>query len=190
MLADPLKVAVGSTNPVKVEATRNVMAKIYGRSKVRVQGVKVSSGVPSQPIGFQTVQGAINRALEALKAAEADLGVGIEAGLFPQERTLTGYMDFQWCAIADRDGKITLGCGPGFEMPPRVVEGVLKGEGEVGSLIEKLFGVRRVKETIGAIGILSKGIIDRVKLAEIAVLMAMIPRMNPETYFNAEKTEG
>jgi inosine/xanthosine triphosphatase len=186
-LAKPLKVAVGSTNPVKIKATKKAMTKIYGRGKVKVRGVKVSSGVPIQPLGFQTLQGAVNRALEALKRTGADLGVGIEAGLFPEEKTLTGYMDFQWCAIADRKGIITVGCGPGFEMPPRIVESVLKGEGEVGKLVEKIFGVRKVKETIGAVGILSRGIVDRAKLAEIAVLMAMIPRINPKTYFKHKK---
>lgn len=178
-----MRVAVGSLNPVKVEAVRRVMVKIYGESRVEVEGFKVSSGVPVQPLGEETVRGAVNRAKEALKAGKADLGVGIEAGLFPVKGTLTGYMDFQWCAIIDRDGKLTLGCGPGFEMPPPVVEGVLKGEGEVGSLLERMFNVERIGETIGAIGLLSRGILDRTRLTEQAVLMAMIPRINREIYF-------
>ena len=177
-----VKVAVGSKNPVKVRAARRVLTKIYGKGKVEVKGFKVSSGVPRQPLGWQTVRGAINRALEALKIGGAELGIGIEAGLFPVKKTITGYMDFQWCAVADRGGFITLGCGPGFEMPPSVVKGVLDGRGEVGELLGEMFRVERLGETIGAIGLLSHGIMDRVKLTEQAVLMAMIPRINREIY--------
>ena len=174
--------AVGSRNPVKVKAVRRVLTKIYGRGKVRVRGFKVPSGVPRQPLGRQTVEGAINRARNALNRSGADLGVGIEAGLFPVEGTITGYMDFQWCAIVDRDGWLTLGCGPGFEMPPKVVEGVLRGEGEVGELLGRMFKVERLGETIGAIGLLSHGVLDRVRLTEQAVLMAMVPRLNLKIY--------
>ena len=106
----------------------------------------------------------------------------MEAGLFRVEGALTGYIDLQWCAIADREGKITLGCSPGFELPPTIVRGVLEGKGEVGSLFEEAFNVKRIGETIGAVGFLSRGLLDRAEITEQAVLMALIPRINRETY--------
>ena len=178
----PLKVAVGSANPVKVHAARRVMERIYGRGRVKVVGVKVSSGVPSQPVGFQTVQGAVNRAFNALREAEAQLGVGIEAGLFPVKAALTGYVDVQWCAVADGEGRVTLGCGPGFEMPPQVVKEALEGGSEVGAVIGRMFKVKRVGETVGAIWLLTRGKLSRAELTEHAVMMAMVPRLNPEIY--------
>jgi non-canonical (house-cleaning) NTP pyrophosphatase len=50
-------IAVGSENPVKISAVKNVMEKLIG--DVKVYGVKVSSGAPPQPIGLsQTLEGA------------------------------------------------------------------------------------------------------------------------------------
>lgn len=59
-----MKIIVGSKNPVKFQATGNVLEKIYG--ELEVQAIDVDSGVPDQPIGLEvTVQGAINRAKNA-----------------------------------------------------------------------------------------------------------------------------
>ncbi|KYH38892.1 MAG: hypothetical protein AYL30_002430 [Candidatus Hecatellales archaeon B24] len=124
----------------------------------------------------------MNRASEALKAWEAELGVGIEAGLFPVEEALTGYVDFQWCAIMDREGLVTLGCSPGFELPPEIVQEVLAGKGEVKELFEEAFKVKRIGETIGAIGFLSRGLVNREEITACSVLMALIPRINREIY--------
>jgi non-canonical (house-cleaning) NTP pyrophosphatase len=40
---------------------------------------------------------------------------------------------------------------------------------------------------MGAIGILSKGMINRSDLAQQAVLAAMIPRISKDYYFNKKK---
>ena len=57
-------IAVGSLNPVKVEAVRNVMERIYG--DVRITAVDVQGGVPQQPFEGETRLGAENRARNAL----------------------------------------------------------------------------------------------------------------------------
>ena len=50
-------VAVGSTNPVKIGATRTVLERL--RPHIRIEGVRVASGVPDQPWGDeQTIAGA------------------------------------------------------------------------------------------------------------------------------------
>ncbi len=172
-----MKVAVGSTNPVKIKATENVFKKFF--KDINVFGVSVKS--KKQPIGMkETIEGAISRAEQAL--AHGDLGVGIEAGLVEVPYTITGYFDVQFCAVKDREGLTTLGCGMGFEYPKIVVEKVLKGR-EVGEVMEKISGIRDIGRKIGAIGFLSKGIIDRVSLTEQAVLSALLPRINKELYF-------
>jgi len=176
-----LSVAVGSLNPVKVNAVARAFKLFFG--EVKVLPVKVDSGVPPQPIGLQEiVDGAINRARRAQAATGADYGVGIEAGLIEFPGTLTGYIDLQVCAIVDREGRITIGHGPGFEYPPAVVREVLEAGHEVGEVMERLTGIRDIKRRMGAIGYLSKGVIDRTRLCELAVLMALIPRINPELY--------
>ena len=158
-----------------------VFARLHSDIEIEVSGAEVSSGVPTQPMGVQTIQGAINRARNARSKTDADLGVGIEAGLFKFPYTLTGYLEIQWCAIEDRRGVVTLGCNSGFEHPPEVIEKVLKGE-DVEEAIGEISGIERIGETIGAVGFLSKRHIDRVTLTEQAVLMAMIPRIRGELY--------
>jgi len=109
-----MKVRAGSQNPVKIQATENVLKKIY--DNLKVDSAEVDSGVPDQPIGLhQTIKGAINRAKNAY-SQYVDLGVGVESGLLKTPHTITGYIDLQWCAIFDGE-KVTLGVSAGFEYP-------------------------------------------------------------------------
>jgi inosine/xanthosine triphosphatase len=170
-----MKVAVGSTNPVKIKAAENVFRRVYG--EVIVEGIEVSSGVPPQPFGRETIAGAINRAKEAYAPEKCDMGVGIEAGLFEWEEAM---LDLQYCAIYDGDW-LTLGCGSGFEYPSVVLSEVLGGK-EVGEVMSRVAGVENLGEKQGAIGVLSKGMLTRTQLTEQGVFMALIPRMNPELY--------
>lgn len=168
--ADVIDIVVGSTNHVKIEAVRTVMERIYG--KVKVTGVEVSSGVPEQPWEGQTREGAVNRAKAAL--GDHDLSVGIEAGVF---ECPDGLYDFQYCAVLDRDGHLTVGSGPGFMYPPKVAELVRAGD-TVGNAMDAVFGEKDIGKGQGAIGFLSKGLLDRKALTEQSVTAAMVPRLN------------
>jgi inosine/xanthosine triphosphatase len=176
-----MRVAIGSTNPAKVDAVREVFQEIY--SELEVIPLEVDSGVPDQPVGLEeTVKGAINRAKQAIAKTDADFGVGIEAGLYPVPGTLTGYMDVQFCAVVDRKGKITLGHGPGFEYPPGMIRRVFEEGVEVGIAMGELVNDPELKRKIGAIGVLTHGRLVRKELNKLAVLMALVPRLNPEWY--------
>ena len=169
-----MKVAVGSRNPVKVKATKNVLDQIYG--EVEVVSIDTDSGVPDQPFGIdQTIEGAINRAKNAY-SDEFDISVGIESGLMETPNSLTGYIDLQWCAVFDGD-KITLGVSSGFEYPLSVIEEVLNGK-EVGDVMDEVTGVTNLGQKTGAVSYLSKGMLDRTENTEQCVLTAVIPRMN------------
>ena len=175
-----LRVAVGSKNPVKLRATRNVFRALVRRVRVAGVGVEKPFG---QPLGqAQTIQGAVARAEQALKAGSYDIGVGIEAGLAPVPRTRSGFVDVQWCAILDREGNLTLGHGSGFEYPLKVTEEVFVRKREVGEAMERLSGIERIGERMGAIGYLSRGRLTRTRLTEQAVFMAMLPRMRASLY--------
>lgn len=174
-----MKVVVGSKNPVKLQATRNVLEKIY--TELEIQAIDVDSEVPDQPIGLKTtVQGAINRAKNAFYS-DFDLSVGIESGLLEVPHSITGYLDLQWCAIYDGE-KITLGVSAGFEYPPMVIEQVLGGR-EVGDVMDQVTGVDKLGQKTGAVSHLTQGMLDRTGNTEQCVLMAMVPRMNEGVYF-------
>ena len=164
-----MNISVGSDNPVKVEAVRTVMERIF--EEVRISSVKVGSGVPEQPFGDETCRGAVNRAKAAMK--DNDLSVGIEAGVFEM---YDGLYDIQHCAILDRNGKITIGMSSGFRYPDDVSDLVRKGM-TVGSAMKTIHKDHSGKKG-GAVGILSKGILKRKELTEQSVTAAMIPRLH------------
>ena len=170
----PLQVFVGSGNPVKIGAVRDVLRAL--RFPAQVRGTKAKTEVSDQPFDDEALQGATNRARSAIRAG--DFGVGIEAGLM-WSSALSDYFDVQYCAIIDRGGRITVGHGPGFTYPPRVLEKVKAGS-TVGDAMERLTGIRGIGSRQGAIGYLTEGRMDRKRLTESAVLMAMVPRIRRE----------
>jgi inosine/xanthosine triphosphatase len=144
------------------------MERIYGN--VVVIPADVKSGVPDQPMDLETRTGAINRAEAAL--GDNDLSVGIEAGVWPTD---DGLYDFQYCAVIDKEGRMTIGIGPGFRYPDEVAELIMSGM-TVGKAMQKVYGESDIGKKQGAIGLLSKGLIDRKTLTEQSVTMAMLQR--------------
>jgi inosine/xanthosine triphosphatase len=180
----PLRVFVGSGNPVKVRAVQDVLRSLSFPARVR--GLKVKTEVSDQPFDEEALQGAMNRAKSAIQGG--DFGVGIEAGLM-WSSALSDYFDVQYCAIIDRGGRITVGHGPGFTYPPRVLEKVKAGA-TVGEAMERLTGIRKIGYKEGAIGYLTEGRWDRKRLTESAVLMAMVPRIRREFYSKGASHEA
>lgn len=168
---------IGSENQVKINAVENIFSKLFRR--VAVKGIKVDPNVPEQLKEKEVIEGAIKRATDALDS-DCDFGVGIEAGLFFNE-VENKYFDVQYCAIIDRSKRITLGHGGGFIYPDELIKLVNQGK-TVGEAIHALYGIKDAGKKSGAIGFLSKELLDRTKLTEQAVLMALIPRVRRELY--------
>ncbi len=173
-----MRVQIGSSNVVKAEAARQVFARLYPQERLEVRLTPVESGVPEQPLGAQVAQGAKQRAEGAL--GQADYGVGIEAGLIWNE-VFRVYFDVQFCAILDRAGRLTVGHGSGFVYPPEIITRVQAGR-TVGQAMAELSGIEEIGHQMGAIGYLSRGLLDRTRLTEQAVLMALVPRIRAELY--------
>ncbi len=58
-----LKVAVGSMNPVKIEAVKLAFKKVFPKKQLEIVGVEVDSGVSVQPMNDrESIKGAKNRA--------------------------------------------------------------------------------------------------------------------------------
>ena len=176
-------IAVGSTNPVKVNAVKKAFARYFG--EIEVVSIRVRTTVSPQPITIEeTIKGAVERGYNALKMVKnATYGVGIEAGFIRVPFTITGFFDLQLCAIVDEDNRVTLGASAAFEFPLEAVEKVLKGEvKESEEVMEKIAGIKSIGDKIGAIGYLSKGFMLREDLGIQAVTSALIPRLNKELY--------
>jgi len=190
-----IHVAIGSKNQAKCDAVKMAFGEMFESAMIDFYPVSVESGVDSQPFGIENiVLGAKNRAYRAFiqkfsmdisnnRQNDIFLGVGIEAGLVEVIGSETGYLDFQFTAIYNKDGNYTIGCGPAFEYPSIITTQVLNGEAkEIGDVIERLSGVENIKEKQGAIGFLTHDKYKRADILKYSVISALIPYMNEKLY--------
>ena len=176
-LANIHRVAVGSTNPVKLGAVRAVLRQLA--PSISVEGVAVGSGVPDQPHGDeQTIAGAANRAHAARAALDADLGVGIEGGVV---ETPTGMRTCAWAVVATRDGATHV--GGSLSMPlPDTVAALIRDGAELGHAIDRLAGTENIKHSAGAVGILTEGLVSRQQAYEVIIAYALAPVLGEMLY--------
>jgi inosine/xanthosine triphosphatase len=176
-------IAVGSTNPAKTSAGRAVCERAF--PGCTVVGRETQSGVREQPIGAaETARGARARAAAALAASGGDaaesvarevLGIGLEGGVDEDGCLISAV------AIVGSDGRSSLAWGVRFPLPPEVVRRVLAGE-ELGPLMDALSGVEQSKKQLGAVGILTRGLLTRSELWQGPLACALAPFLHPELY--------
>lgn len=181
------QVIVGSRNPTKVEAVRQVLQRVVAQqllplTALEVRGIEVPSGVSVQPIGQEeTRQGAIGRARNALASAEpnkAKWGVGIEGGIVRLEE---GWFTTAWSAIVDQNGLTSFGGGLMMPLPPPIVRDLDAGY-ELGEATDRLFQVQNSKHAGGALGHLSKGLHSRQAAYEAIFIYALTKFLNLDLY--------
>lgn len=172
-------VIVGSKNPVKIECTELGFHQALPYSFL-VEGLNVSSGVTAQPVGDEeTLEGATNRAVNS-KAVfpEADFWVGIEGGVDHFNGEMVA---FAWIVVLDKNNKMGKAKTASFILPKAISE-LVDGGMELGDADDKIFQRENSKEESGAVGILTKGAIDRKEYYQQAVVLALIPFLHEELY--------
>lgn len=173
-----MKVIVGTSNPVKINAVRAAFGKVFTNKNIDVIGLDVSSGVSAQPLGkSETLRGAINRARNCLKKAKADFYVGIEGGVNKKMDTETA-----WIVVINSKGYLGKSSTSPFMLPHKITDELKKGR-ELSEAADKIFESKNSRQKEGAIGLLTHGVVDREKYYEQAVIIALIPFINKELYF-------
>jgi inosine/xanthosine triphosphatase len=167
-----MRVAVGSGNPVKRDAT----ARIFVDSEVTAE--PVASGVSEQPIGRpETRRGARIRAKRALAAGAYDFGVGLEGGVAgADDDTTPGAADrylIMWAAVTDGD-RWGVGGGPSYPLPDAIAARIRAGA-ELGPVMDDVLGASNVAENQGAAGALTGGRTTRTDALATAVAAAAGP---------------
>jgi len=173
-----MKLFVGSTNPVKVNAA--LAAAIETWPDIEVKGYEVESLVAAQPMSDEeTKQGAINRAKAALKAglAEIDntvicLGIGMEGGIVDLSTEMWSTV---WTAVVDQQGNITLAAGARFKVPTSVAQ-LIRSKVEMGHAVADIIGEEnknKIKQEQGLIGILTDGFVDRTEEYQGIIKLAL-----------------
>lgn len=172
-----MKIAVGSTNPVKVAAVRTMIERVWPAAQV--DAIAVPSGVGAMPMSdAETVAGARNRAIAARRQLEADLGVGLEGGV---NREAAGLVLHGWVVVVDGNGREGVGGAARLPLPARIAERVLAGE-ELGLVMDDLLGESNVKQKEGAVGVLTAGLVPRQETFAIAVAYALAPFVSSQFY--------
>ncbi|MBX2866762.1 inosine/xanthosine triphosphatase [Candidatus Kaiserbacteria bacterium] len=171
------KVAVGSENPVKLEAVEKAFSQVFPNEIWQVEGVHVSSGVSDQPMSdVECIEGATNRARGARDTQDADFGVGIESGL---QEVNGDYFEAGWVVILDQKGKMGIGSSIRIMVPEKMVELVRKGH-EVGEVNDMLFDLENSKQGDGHFGLMTGGAITRMHGLRDGVISALALFINPQ----------
>ncbi|MDX1662835.1 MAG: inosine/xanthosine triphosphatase [Candidatus Promineifilaceae bacterium] len=172
-----MKIAVGSRNPAKLHAVRVMVQRAW--PDATVTGVAVPSGVAAMPLSDAAcLAGARNRALGALQASAADLGVGLEGGV---SEAPSGMMLLGWVVIVDAAGREGIGSTGRLSLPPAIAARVRAGE-ELGPVMDALLGETKSNHRGGAIGALTGGLVPRAQAFSLAVAYALAPFVAPDFY--------
>lgn len=172
-----MHIAIGSTNPVKKQASEAVLSKQYPGATFTA--VAVASGVSDQPVGdIETRRGAHQRAQAALDATQADMGVGLEGGI---QKTEFGLFTCAWGVIVHRDGRLGVGGSSCIQLPETVATLIQQGY-ELGDAMDALSGLEKVKHGLGAIGLLTNGLLSRQSAYEHLLELALAPFIRQDWY--------
>ena len=188
-MSDPQLIAVGSQNPVKVEAALQGFQAMFPDRSFRAKGFATPSGVSDQPMSCEeTFQGAHNRAtrLKTL-APKADYWVGIEGGIevIPTPASMTHSQDIMfanaWIVILTSAGQQAAGRSGSFALPTKVQDLVNSGV-ELGHANDQVFEQHNSKHSGGAVGSLTGGMVSRTDLYVHAMALTLVYLKQPELY--------
>ncbi|MBN2303166.1 MAG: DUF84 family protein [Anaerolineae bacterium] len=172
-----MRIAIGSTNPVKCNASRAVLKPLYPGAQF--VSIEVPSGVSSQPWGdVETRTGAHNRARAVLAQTGADLGVGLEGGVQDSE---FGLMTCAWCVLVNAEGRTGVGGNSCVLLPGAVATHIRQG-GELGAAMDRLVHEQNTRQRNGAIGILTGDLETRQSAYETIIRLALAPFQHPDWY--------
>ena len=177
--SNPLRVIVGSKNPVKVGCTREAFTQAFGKVDLE-EGVDALSNIPAQPRSEEeTLLGAKNRATHAKSLVpEADYWVGIEGGV---DEDPQGMYAFAWIYVLHHSGKSSQSKTGTFYLPPSVVALIQDGM-ELGHADDLVFQAQNSKQKGGSVGLLTHGLITREAYYQQAMVLALIPFLNESLY--------
>lgn len=129
--------------------------------KIEFISMDIPSGVNAQPFSDEeTITGALNRAMNALKKGRGDIGIGLEGGVHESSR---GLLLCNWGALASKDFEPIIAGGARFLLPEEIAIKLRAGK-ELGPVMDEYVNRQNVRKIEGAIGIFTNGHIDRSEM--------------------------
>ncbi|TMP31543.1 non-canonical purine NTP phosphatase [Pseudoalteromonas rubra] len=173
-----IKVLVGSKNPVKINAARQIFMQYYPDHDIQCEGLHAPSGVADQPLGEpDTLLGAQNRVHHLVDHHTADYYCAMEGGA---HQFAYGPATFAFVVISD-GLKESVGRSANLPLPQRIYDALLGGE-ELGHVMDRMFDTDNIKQKGGAIGLLTNHLATRESAYTQALLLAMAPFNHAELY--------
>ncbi|MCT6699248.1 inosine/xanthosine triphosphatase [Rheinheimera sp. 4Y26] len=167
-------IAVASANPAKIKAVKQCFTEVFPDKTLEVQGFAVPSGVAAQPMSSEeTLLGAQNRISALKQQVQADFYVSIEAGL-------DGEFTFAWMLI-EHQGILGKARSASLMLPRSALQMLHQGQ-ELGDVMDQLFGTDNIKQAGGAIALLTGHRLSRSSVYQQALILALIPFLQPELY--------
>ncbi|MGD8173026.1 inosine/xanthosine triphosphatase [Vibrio sp. TRT 21S02] len=169
------KIVVASLNPAKIKAVESAFNTTFPEQSFEFVGVSVPSEVADQPFSdTETHLGALNRVKNAkLLQKDGDFYVGLEAGIEDN-------MTFAWMVI-ESDKVRGESRSSSLMLPPQVLE-KLNDSNELGDVMDEVFATENIKQKGGAIGLLTHHQLTRSSVYHQALILALIPFINPEHF--------
>ena len=175
-----MRVLIGTKNPGKIQGAKEAFEKYF--DNVEIEGISVDSEVENQPINEDILLGARNR-LKNLKqyakenGLDADFYVSSEAGI---SNLLGTWIDVNIVVIEDPNGLESVGTSPGFPIPEKYVDEIIKTE--LGKVMDKIFDSKDSGKGKGGINNLTKSEVSRIDLIRNAFIMALTKHINGDVW--------
>lgn len=160
-------VVVGTLNPAKLRSVKMALSQIFPQIQdIQIIGTSVASGVSPQPLSdSESIRGAKTRCLNALlEYPNADYAVGIEGGI----QEISGlFFESGWIAVRGKEEiRRTTGCDYGigasgsYQLSEVIMSRIRLGK-ELGVVVDELMTMENVKQNLGAMGLVTNGLIPR-----------------------------
>jgi inosine/xanthosine triphosphatase len=184
-----IRIAVGSQRPPKLAAVREALKALgpllHPKSRFEVKGFEVATGVSHTPRSRAELMAGARGRCEALVhgGTEAEYFVGLEGGLdvFSENGRRLVFLE-SWAFVSDGAGRGFYGRSGGILLPEALAAEVLDRGTELSQAVEAYAGIRGVRDSQGAWGVLTKNLINRQESFRIAVIGAFAPFFNTELY--------
>lgn len=166
-----MKIAVGSNNPAKLQAVQEAFEMLFPDSEIECLGATVTSGVSDQPMSDEeTMRGAQNRAMQAMKAIEnAVFGIGLEGGL---NRVHDTWFTGTFASVVAKDGLVGFGISPRVPAPKELITKVQEGF-NLSDAVHEVLGISDIGKKEGLLGYMTNGVITRASASRDAIIGAM-----------------
>jgi inosine/xanthosine triphosphatase len=193
---ETIRIAVGSKRAPKLDAVREALDAfgplLHAKSKFEVKGFEVATGVSHTPRSrAELMAGARGRCESLMKVTSAGPGtsyfVGLEGGLdvvqenYNEDSRRLVFLE-SWAFVCDANSRGFYGRSGSILVPEAVASEVLDRDAELSQAIEAYTGMRGIRDSQGAWGVLTRNLIDRQESFRIAVISAFAPFFNGSIY--------